>query len=437
MRVLVTGAGGQVGTRAGRALLRPTTRCSAVDHHALDVADRDAVLGAGHHRARPTPSSTARPGPRSTPARATPTGPARSTPWPCATWPTAPAGSGAHLVPRVHRLRLRRHQARPLRRVGPAQPGVDVRPLQAGRRARAGARATPSCAPRGCAATTAPTWSRPSCAWPASTTRCSFVDDQRGHPTFADDLAAVMRRLVVERRPGLFHVTNQGAVSWYEFAREVLAAAGHDPDRVQPDRHRRARPAPAGAPAGQLGARQRRAAPGGPAAGRRTSASRWHAWSPACWTREARPAMTVVRVVVLNYDGGADLVRGRRRAGARRVRRRPCEVVVVDNASTDGSPEAVEAAHPDVAVVRTGANRGFGANNDALVDLDGVDYVALVNNDAFVDPGWLDPLVAALEATPGWGRRRARSCSSRASSRCRSRRWPPPAASIRAASACS
>ena len=62
----------------------------------------------------------------------------------------------------------------------------------------------------------------------------SFVDDQRGHPTFADDLAVVVRRLVVERRPGLFHVTNQGAVSWYEFAREVLAAAGMDPDRVRP-----------------------------------------------------------------------------------------------------------------------------------------------------------------------------------------------------------
>ncbi len=62
----------------------------------------------------------------------------------------------------------------------------------------------------------------------------TFVDDQRGHPTFADDLAAVIRRLVVERRPGLFHVTNQGAVSWYEFARAVLAAAGQDPDRVHP-----------------------------------------------------------------------------------------------------------------------------------------------------------------------------------------------------------
>ena len=61
-----------------------------------------------------------------------------------------------------------------------------------------------------------------------------FVDDQRGHPTFADDLAAMIARLVTERRQGLFHVTNQGAVSWYEFARSVLAAAGDDPARVAP-----------------------------------------------------------------------------------------------------------------------------------------------------------------------------------------------------------
>jgi dTDP-4-dehydrorhamnose reductase len=62
----------------------------------------------------------------------------------------------------------------------------------------------------------------------------TFVDDQRGHPTFADDLARMIERLVVDRRPGVFHVTNQGAVSWFEFAQEVLAAAGHDPGRVKP-----------------------------------------------------------------------------------------------------------------------------------------------------------------------------------------------------------
>ena len=62
----------------------------------------------------------------------------------------------------------------------------------------------------------------------------SFVDDQRGCPTFADDLASMIRRLVVDRRSGTFHVTNEGPVSWYEFAREVLRVSGQDPDRVKP-----------------------------------------------------------------------------------------------------------------------------------------------------------------------------------------------------------
>jgi dTDP-4-dehydrorhamnose reductase len=62
----------------------------------------------------------------------------------------------------------------------------------------------------------------------------AFVDDQHGCPTFADDLAVAIRDLVLSRRPGLFHVTNQGPTTWYGFARDVLRAAGMDPDRVRP-----------------------------------------------------------------------------------------------------------------------------------------------------------------------------------------------------------
>ncbi len=62
----------------------------------------------------------------------------------------------------------------------------------------------------------------------------AFVDDQIGHPTLAADLAAIVHRLAVGRIPGLFHTTNQGAVSWYEFVRSILEAAGKNPDMVKP-----------------------------------------------------------------------------------------------------------------------------------------------------------------------------------------------------------
>ncbi len=61
-----------------------------------------------------------------------------------------------------------------------------------------------------------------------------FVDDQRGSPTLASDLASKMIDLGLGRRAGLFHVTNQGSTSWFGFAGEVLAAAGFDRSRVEP-----------------------------------------------------------------------------------------------------------------------------------------------------------------------------------------------------------
>jgi dTDP-4-dehydrorhamnose reductase len=62
----------------------------------------------------------------------------------------------------------------------------------------------------------------------------AFVEDQHGYPTFTADLATMIRHLTVARLPGLFHVTNQGQTTWYQFARDVLAAAGRNPDKVRP-----------------------------------------------------------------------------------------------------------------------------------------------------------------------------------------------------------
>ena len=62
----------------------------------------------------------------------------------------------------------------------------------------------------------------------------AFVDDQRGSPTFTADLAQAIRRLAVARLPGTFHVTNQGETTWYGFVRDILEASGHDPEKVRP-----------------------------------------------------------------------------------------------------------------------------------------------------------------------------------------------------------
>jgi len=80
-----------------------------------------------------------------------------------------------------------------------------------------------------------------------------FVDDQRGCPTVAADLASMLRSFAVERLPGTWHVTNQGPVSWFEFAGEVLRATGADPARVEPiSTHDLTPPRPAPRPANSV-----------------------------------------------------------------------------------------------------------------------------------------------------------------------------------------
>lgn len=61
-----------------------------------------------------------------------------------------------------------------------------------------------------------------------------FVSDQRGHPTFTADLADAILAVGRDRVAATLHITNSGAVSWFEFAQAVLRAAGEDPARVEP-----------------------------------------------------------------------------------------------------------------------------------------------------------------------------------------------------------
>ncbi|MFK8023463.1 MAG: dTDP-4-dehydrorhamnose reductase [Ilumatobacter sp.] len=62
----------------------------------------------------------------------------------------------------------------------------------------------------------------------------AFVDDQRGCPSFTADLAPGLLDLASDASGGVFHLTNAGAVSWYEFVAEVLEASGFDRSQVSP-----------------------------------------------------------------------------------------------------------------------------------------------------------------------------------------------------------
>ena len=106
-----------------------------------------------------------------------------------------------------------------------------------------------------------------------------------------------------------------------------------------------------------------------------------------------------VRLVVVNYEGGDMTLRCLDSLAALEWPSECLEVVLVDNASGDGIADRVERERPAVRVIRNARNLGFsGGCNAGFRDLEGVDYVGIVNNDAVVEPSWLRPLVTAMEA---------------------------------------
>ncbi|MBG02007.1 MAG: dTDP-4-dehydrorhamnose reductase [Acidimicrobiaceae bacterium] len=61
-----------------------------------------------------------------------------------------------------------------------------------------------------------------------------FVNDQTGHPSFTHDIAVTIKQLIEIEAQGTFHVTNQGPVSWYEFAYTILEMMGRPAHQVTP-----------------------------------------------------------------------------------------------------------------------------------------------------------------------------------------------------------
>jgi GT2 family glycosyltransferase len=83
--------------------------------------------------------------------------------------------------------------------------------------------------------------------------------------------------------------------------------------------------------------------------------------------------------------------------------RRGMEVLVVDNASTDGSVEMIETKFPWVNLIKSSENLGFAKGNNAAIRQCQGRYVTLVNPDVIVFPGCLDALADFLDENPKVG----------------------------------
>jgi GT2 family glycosyltransferase len=79
------------------------------------------------------------------------------------------------------------------------------------------------------------------------------------------------------------------------------------------------------------------------------------------------------------------------------------EVIVVDNASSDGTPDAIQEQHPEVHLIRNQANLGFAKANNIGISIANGDFICLVNSDVVIPPGCLEKMVAFMQANPDVG----------------------------------
>jgi GT2 family glycosyltransferase len=83
--------------------------------------------------------------------------------------------------------------------------------------------------------------------------------------------------------------------------------------------------------------------------------------------------------------------------------RRTMEILVVDNASADGSAEMIETRFPRVKLIKSAVNLGFAKGNNVAIRQCQGRYIALVNPDVIVLPGCLDALADFLDQNPKVG----------------------------------
>ena len=105
-----------------------------------------------------------------------------------------------------------------------------------------------------------------------------------------------------------------------------------------------------------------------------------------------------VSIVIANYNGGR-LVEGCLRS-VFKTDFPSFEVIVVDNGSTDGSPDVIAEHIPAARLIRLRKNLGFAVANNIGIQAASGKYLVLLNGDTEVEPQWLTRLVEAAERMP-------------------------------------
>jgi N-acetylglucosaminyl-diphospho-decaprenol L-rhamnosyltransferase len=110
------------------------------------------------------------------------------------------------------------------------------------------------------------------------------------------------------------------------------------------------------------------------------------------------PADAPLRVVAVTFSPGESL--GPFLETLQEATKRPLDVVLADNGSTDGAPEAAEACHPHVRVLRTGGNVGYGAAANAGLADRRTGWALVANPDIRFEPGAIDELLSVAARWP-------------------------------------
>ncbi|AYK15550.1 glycosyltransferase family 2 protein [Methanosarcina flavescens] len=107
------------------------------------------------------------------------------------------------------------------------------------------------------------------------------------------------------------------------------------------------------------------------------------------------PRKKSVSIVILSYNNREDLEECIPSLMSQTYQ--DFEIIVVDNASMDGSEEFIRTNYPMIKVVQTGKNLGYPAGNNAGFEVAEGEYIVVVNPDTVADPEWLAELIKPLE----------------------------------------